>query len=75
MSSSKSLSNEHKHTINIKHYINPKIIYHFDTKKEMTDWLVKGQSFVDENHGKIGKCVCKTWKTYEIYHEKLKSKD
>ena len=74
--SSKYLSNEHKHTINIKYYIvfpNPKIIYHFDTKKEMTDWLIKGQSFVDEYHVKIGKCVCKTWHKYAIYHVKLKN--
>ena len=25
---------------------NPKIIYHFDTKVELDNWLVEGQSFV-----------------------------
>jgi hypothetical protein len=71
-----SNSSHQEHTITLKHYIvfnNPKLIFNFDTKQEMDDWLIKGQSFVNEHNGKINKCVCKTIHKYGITNVKLKS--
>ena len=63
-------------TIKIKHYIvfdSAKLIYNFTTQKEMEDWLILGQKYIDEHNGEIVKCIChKDILGYGIVNVKLK---